>query len=120
MYVYFVYSCVQLYTAVYTGVLYYLLGTAVVGTSTSTKDKWIQIYPQGTCRKQTRHRPADTPADGVSGLRAGATECPGHGADIRSPKSCFAAEWLAAQNNSSSKRSDSDQQLLTTSIDAPY
>jgi hypothetical protein len=33
-------------------------------------------------------------------------------AEIRSPKSCDAAEWLAIQNNSSCQKSDSDQQLL--------
>ena len=33
-------------------------------------------------------------------------------AENRSPKSCDAAEWLVLQNNSSWKRSDSDQQLL--------
>ena len=42
----------------------------------------------------------------------GATACRGHGAEIRSPKSCDAAEWLAIQNNSSCHKSDSEQQLL--------
>jgi hypothetical protein len=41
-----------------------------------------------------------------------ATKCRGHGAEIRSPKSCDAAEWLAIQNNSSCHNSDSEQQLL--------
>jgi hypothetical protein len=41
-----------------------------------------------------------------------ATACHGHGAKIRSPKSCDAAEWLAIQNSSSCQKSDSEQQLL--------
>ena len=42
----------------------------------------------------------------------GTTACRGHGAEIQSPKSCDAAEWLAVKNNSSCHNSDSDQQLL--------
>ena len=41
----------------------------------------------------------------------GATACHGHGAEIRSTKSCDAAEWLAIRNNSSCHKSDSDEQL---------
>ena len=38
--------------------------------------------------------------------------CPGHGAEIRSPKSCDVAEWLAIQNNFAVHLSLFAQQLL--------
>ena len=73
-----------------------------------TKDKLFQIYPPPLVQQHIRYC---VPRRGRFWALRGATACHGHGAEIRSTKSCDAAEWLAIQNNSSCKRSDSDQQL---------
>ena len=63
--------------------------------SLRTKDELIQFLH---ARFSLETRPVWHPGGRFWALR-GSTACRRHGAEIRSPKSCDAAEWLAMQNN---------------------
>ena len=69
------------------------------------------MHPNLPARFLLKTHPVWHPGGRFWALRE-ATACHGHGAEIRSTKSCDAAEWSAIQNNSSCHNSDSDQQLL--------
>jgi hypothetical protein len=76
------------------------------------------MHPKLPARFLLKTHPVWHPGGRFWALRE-ATACHGHGAEIRWPKSCDAAEWLAIQNSSSSKRSDSEQQLLPRHLTNP-
>ena len=63
--------------------------------SLRTKDELIQFLH---ARFSLETRPVWHPGGRFWALR-GSTACRRHGAEIRSPKSCDAAEWSAVQNN---------------------
>jgi hypothetical protein len=69
------------------------------------------MHPNLPARFLLKTHPVWHPGGRFWALR-GATACHGHWAEIQSPQSCDAAEWLAIQNNYSCHKSDSEQQLL--------